>query len=204
MGGKMNNLRERLQVYRDRHDHEWVLLSGRINTLMTSQSFLIAACAALYVNRVGNEHSSGIIAMIASVAILLCFMASLVIVINCRVILDWHIEANRLYKEDMNRDLAGYYIPRDQADFRHILTTDIFSTLIPLSLGFLWLEALCLTLEFSPLQPTSWPVVGSWGLPNSNQYWVAIGMLTWAGILFALHLFTSLHSRKRRGGASAA
>lgn len=200
----MSNLRERLQVYRDRHDHEWVLLSGRINTLMTSQSFLIAACAALYVNRLGNEHSNGIIAVIASVALLLCFTASMVIVINCRVILDWHIEANRLYKEDENHELTGYYIPRDQTDFRHIITTDIFSTLIPLSLGFLWLEALCLTLQWPPLSLESWQVSDSWSWPPSSQYWVGIVILTWIAVLFALHLFTSLHSRQRRGGASAA
>jgi len=140
---------ERLKVNRERHDHEWILLSGRVNSLLASQSFLIVASTALYHPLMENQPSdSSALAelFLALLGLIICIFSSVVISINCRVIRDWHKHLNHLYVEDVNYapidTLKGLHIPRNHPDILHTISTDIFSVGLPVIFGVFWLTLL--------------------------------------------------------------
>jgi hypothetical protein len=117
----------RYQTQKAGHDHEWVLLSGRVTAYLTSQSLLATGAALLASTDKDGNHALGLVFM-SMTGMALSIIASLVIAINCSVINSWHYQIQRLIKADeADNFLGGFYMPRSQPDWFHTISTDGFS-----------------------------------------------------------------------------
>lgn len=170
----MIELKDRLAAFRARHDHEWSLLSGRLGTLLTSQSFLIIACGSLYSNLKNDTDKAPVLLPLSAVALILCFLSTIVIAINCRVIRDWHVFRAKLFDEDKAGELGAIDILRRTPDLKHLVTAEVFSVIIPILFAGLWIRAI---LHLAPMK-------GLFSAPHCP--WLATGLLLLSCIVPAL------------------
>jgi hypothetical protein len=142
--------------YREEDRHEWSLLVTRVTSLVTSQTFLVAAVGIFYRSYPpsGVEH----LVWIGWLALVVDMVVDLAIVIGCSVLRAWHRQGMALIKQDggdcgkadhPDNFLGGLYLRRqNQPDWRHIISVDVPLTGVPILLGigwgvYIWIHSEC-------------------------------------------------------------
>lgn len=119
------------------HNQEWALLISRVQAFLTSQS-LLATGAALLITSVGDHFSK--IIFFCLVGLVMAIFSSIAIAINCKIIRRWHIQIQKHIEKNKNV-LDGYFMPRRQPDFFHLVSTDILNIGLCLFVGASWMIA---------------------------------------------------------------
>jgi hypothetical protein len=145
---------KQFETYRSEDKHECNLLSVRVESLLTSQSFLVAAVAIFY--RADPSHSQRWEIGIAVVALIVAVNASFAICIGCRMLHMWHRLGNALVQTDNgnwgqqpdpDNYLLGMYLPRHQVDWKHRISMDVFNLAMPIVFGAAWAMFIGVTIH---------------------------------------------------------
>jgi hypothetical protein len=143
--------------YREEDRHEWSLLVTRVTSLVTSQTFLVAAVGLLY--RKDPPARIEHLVLVAGLALSIDALVAVAIVIGCAVLRAWHRQGRALILDDNGNDgsridppadnfLRGLYLSRPQPDWRHLLSVDLPLIGVPILVatgwsGFIWINSGC-------------------------------------------------------------
>ena len=145
----MATLEEAFHQYRDEDNHELQLITSRLNALLTSQSFLLAAAAGVFFGFKSDPSMQNLllVSVIAALALLIAASAAMAITIGCSVLRAWHRKGTALIAEDEEKEdekqvLKGLHLHRKRPDLNHILSVDVCFQLPPYVFSGLWIAVI--------------------------------------------------------------
>src|ERR1039458_6470857 len=109
-------------AYKGGDRDECTLLSSRVSALLTSQTLFGVVAAAVY--QVEGHKLVGPIRLVAAMAFVMNWIASVSIVIGCQVMRAWHLHGSELIAQDTRSVLAGYRLERKNPDWLHFFSMD--------------------------------------------------------------------------------
>lgn len=156
------------------HDHEWTLLAARIQAFLTSQSLFAAGASVL-----ATQNNTNGIMLLAAISGLIAVGTSVAIAINCKVIRRWHVQMRDLIDHEYVH-LQGYFMPRNQPDILHFISTDALSQGLCLLTGGAWIY-----------------IFGYYYWPGHEKYLLAGALALWGALIATLALAIKIRPRHR-------
>lgn len=161
-----------------RHDHEWALLTARVQAFLMSQSLLATGAAllasqSLEPGRTGHDTKLVFIAFFGTA---IALISSIGIMINCKILRAWHYQIREFIKNNKTY-LKDFYMPRRQPDIMHHISTDGINVGFCILAGIAWLIVIFIfgnqwALNFFFAIIVIWLFAGVWiyttGIPGNN------------------------------------
>jgi hypothetical protein len=171
-----NELRrlKQFDVYREEDRHESNLISGRLSSLLLSQTLL--ATVAAVVSSLPPDRQTlipRIETLIAVLGFAMACIASIGICIGCRILHAWHEHGRALREDDKDELLKALFLDREMPDLRHKFSVELLNLGIPVLLGTGWL--LLPVLVWSRSCATAWACAAG----AVFLAWIVLLVLVW-------------------------